>query len=386
MPISQPSPDRLVFQPKYKSIISFQIIYGMLIICYLSIAGASVVAGALLFSFVLSKSLAASYLNILNDPSRVSMIILVCIFISLFAGYYFYLAWLLLRHQIADSCTFDRTTSLASDLYFGEAYIQQRNIFNRKRTIIIPLDKIVDIRVQHLSWLYLGNFNIVLNTSLSAKPIYISKLIQNVKPTLDLRSIEARLAIVPSLIREIELIREFLYLPPKPSYLVNESIDCLVQALQNFYKSKILKETSHNFTYYRLCKLPWYSETWDFDSNLSIVTIEYRYFGKKVVRRIAMDMIRSIVIKRELSTPMDSIGETFNCQVKERYSAILVPIESSSKSKNDYRAFYIPGSLPNGYRRLYTSESLSETKDFAERLNCYLNLANQESNIQLTHQ
>jgi hypothetical protein len=380
MPISQQSPDRLVFQPKYKSIISFQIVYGILSSCCLLCGGASLFGIAYGFSAFLSKSLRGSYTNLFSDASKLLEFISIISLLILFSIFSFYLSWFLSTHCITESCTFDRTGSLSSDLCFGEVYIQQRNILNRKRTIRIPLDKIVDIRVQYLSWLYLSSFDIVLNTSLSAKPIYISKLMQNVKPTLDLRSIEARQAIVPSLIREIELIRKFLDLSPKPSYLVDDSINCLVPTLQNFHKSKTLQETSHNFTYYRLCKLPWYSETWDFNYNLGMVTIEYRYFGKKVVRRIAIDTIRSIVIKRELSTPMASIGELFNCQVKERYSAILVPTASSSKYKNDYRVFYIPGNLPNGYKRLYTSESLLETKGFVDRLNYYLGLANQESN------
>jgi hypothetical protein len=382
MTISQPSPDRLVFQPKYKSIISFQILYGILTICSLSIAGAFVVEIGLLFSFVLSKSLAASYLNISNDTQRVTTIILICIFTAVYSAFNLYLARLLLSHHITDSCTFDRTASSSDSLYFGDVLIQQRNIFDRKRTIKIPLHKILDIQVQRVSWLYLSGFDIVLNTTLSAKPTYISKIAQNVKPFATLKSILAKGGIVPSLIKEIELIREFLYLPPKPSYLVDENSDCMVPDFMHFYKSKILKETSNNFTYYRLCILLWYAETYDFNSIAGIVTIEYRYFGMKFVRRIAMDTIQSIVLKRELITPMDSIGEIFNLPAKERYSAILVPTESNFKREKSDRAFYIPGNLSNGYKRLYTSNNLLEVKDFADRLNHYLAVADRESSLQ----
>jgi hypothetical protein len=381
MPISQPSPDLLIFKPKYKSIISFQIVYGMLTFCYLLCGGASLFGLAYIFSAILSKNLRASYINIFNNSSELLEIAPIVTAIALFSIFFFYLTWLLFNHHITDSCTFDRSSSSSSDLSFGDAYIQQRNIFNRKRTIKIPLNKIVDIRVQYLSWLYLSNFDILLKTSLSANPIYISKLMQHVKPTLDLKSIEARQSIVSSLIRETESIREFLDLPPKPSYLVDGSLDCLIPALQNFHKSKILQENPDRFIYYRLCKLPWYRETYNFDSNLGVVTIEYRYFGQKISQCIAMNTIRSIVIKREISTPIDSIGEAFNCQAKERYSAILVPIKSSS-NKNDDRAFYIPGNLPNGYRRLYTSSNRSDVQDFTDRLNYYLSLADRESQLE----
>jgi hypothetical protein len=128
--------------------------------------------------------------------------------------------------------------------------------------------------------------------------------------------------------------------------------------------------------------VPWYSETYNFDSNLGVVTIESRYFGQKSSRRIAMNTIRSIVIKREISTSTDSIGEAFNCQSKEKYSAILVPIESYPKYTDDYRAFYIPGNLPNGYRRLYTSSNRSDVQDFTERLNYYLSSADRASQLE----
>ena len=383
MSISQLSPDRLIFQPKYKSIISFQIVYGMLTSCYLLCGGASLFGLAYIFSAILSKSLRASYINIFSNRSELLEIILIVTLLTLFSIFFLSLTWLLFEHHITDSCTFDRTSSPSSGLDFGEVYIQQRNIFNRKKTIKIPLDKVVDIRIQYLSWIYLSSFDLVLNTSLSAKPIYIAKLMQNVKPIADFRSIvQVKGAIIPSLIRELELINDFLNLGSKPSYLVDESVNCLSPILLNFHKYKILQETHINFTYYRLCKLPWYSETYNFDSKLSMVTIEYRYLGRKLSRCIAMNTIQSIVIKRELSTPIDSIGEAFNCQAKERYSAILVPIESSSKSKNDYRACYIPGNLPNGYRRIYTSSNRSEVQDFTDRLNYYLSLADRESKLE----
>jgi hypothetical protein len=382
MPISQPSPDRLIFQPKYKSIISFQIVYGILISFYLFCSGGSLFGLAHIFSAILSKSLRASYLNIFNNGSELLIITFIVGFLTLFSIFFFYLAWLLFNHYITDSCTFDRTIAPASEPYFGELYIQQRNIFSRKRTVKIPLDKIIDIRVRSFSWIYLGNFDILLYTTLSARPIYISKLVQNIKPIVSLESILAREGIVPSLIKEIELIREFLLLPPKPSYLVDGSTNCIFPTLQNFRESKILQETPYNFTYYRLCKLPWYRETYNFDSNLGVVTIEYRYFGQKFVRRIAMDTIRSILIKRELSKPMDSIGEAFNCQAKERYSAILVPIESSSVYKNTLWSFYTQGNLQNGYRRLYTSSNRSDVQDFTDRLNYYLSSADRASKLE----
>ncbi len=382
MPISQPSPDRLVFQPKYKSIISFQIVYGMLTSCCLLGGGASLFWLAYIFSVILSKSLRASYLNIFNDRSELLEITLIVTFLTLFSIFFFYLTGLLFNHRVTDSCTFDRTSSPSSDLYFGEVYIQQRNIFNRKRTIKIPLDQIVDIRIQYFSWLYLSRFDILLDTTLSARPICISKLVQNIKPIVTLESILMLEGIIPSLIEEIESIREFLYLPPKPSYLVDGSINCLPPTLLNFHKSKILQETPYNFSYYRRCKLPWYSETYNFDSNLGEVTIKSRYFGQKSSRRIAMNNIRSIVIKREISTPRDSIREAFSCQTKERYSAILVPIESYSPYNSDYRAFYIPGNLPNGYRRLYTSSNRSDVQDFTDRLNYYLNSADRASKLE----
>jgi hypothetical protein len=382
MPISQPSPDRLVFQPKYKSIISFQIVYGMLISCWLLGGGWSLFGLAYIFSATLSKSLRVSYLNIFNDGSELLTIIFIVLLLTPFSIFFFYLAWLLLNHRITDSCTFDRTSSPSSDLYFGEVYIQQRNIFNRKRTIKIPLDKIVDIRTQYFSWLYLSYFDILLDTTLSARPIYISKLAQNIKPIVTLESTLVREGIIPSLIKEIESIREFLYLPPKPSYLVDESINCLPPTLLNFHQAKILQDTPYNFNYYRRCKVPWYSETYNFDSNLGVVTIESRYFGQKSSRRIAMNTIRSIVIKREISTSTDSIGEAFNCQSKEKYSAILVPIESYPKYTDDYRAFYIPGNLPNGYRRLYTSSNRSDVQDFTDRLNYYLSSADRASKLE----
>lgn len=385
MTISQPSPDRLIFQPKYKSIVSFQIVYGILIICFLSIAGASVVAGGLLFSFVLSKSLAASYLNISNDPSRVATIILGFIFITLFAAFYFYLAYLLLKHHITDSCTFDRVTSTSSDWYFGDLLIQQRNIFNQKRNIKIPLHTITDIRVQYLSWVYLTNFNVLLSTNLSAQPIYISNLVHNPFLFFTIKSIVARGSIVASSIKEIESIRGFLHLPPKPSYLVDESYDYLVPSLINFHDPKILKETSNTFIYLRRYKLLWYRETCNFNSELGMITIEYQYFTQKFVRRIAMDTIQSVIIKRELSTPIDSIGEIFHCSTTERYSAILVAKDSSLKRDRGYKGFYIPGNIFNGYGRVYTSKKLLDTKNFADRLNHYLSLADRDSSLKSTY-
>jgi hypothetical protein len=382
MPISQPSADRLIFQPKYKSIILFQIVYGILISFYLFCGGWSLFGLAYIFSAVLSKSLRASYLNLFNDRSELLVITFIVLLITLFSIFFFYLTWLLFNHHITDSCTFDRTIAPASELYFGELYIQQRNIFSRKRTVKIPLDKIIDIRVRSFSWIYLGNFDILLYTTLSARPIYISKLAQNIKPIVSLESILTREGIVPSLIKEIELIREFLLLPPKPSYLVDGSTNCIFPILQNFRKSKILQETPCNFTYYRLCKLLWYRETYNFDSNLGVVTIEYRYFGQKFSRSIAMNTIRSIVIKRELSTPRDSLCEALNYQTKERYSSILVPIESYSKHKNYHGVFYILGNLTNRYKRLYTSRNRSDVQDFTDRLNYYLSSANRASKLE----
>jgi hypothetical protein len=383
MPISQPSPDRLVFQPKYKSIISFQIFYGILIPFWLLGGGGSLLGLAYIFSATLSKSLRASYLNIFNDGSELLAItFFVVLLLTVFSIFFFYLTWLLFNHHITDSCTFDRTSSPSSDLYFGEVYIQQRNIFNRKRTIKIPLDKIVDIRIQYFSWLYISCFDVLLDTTLSARSIYISKLAQNVKLIVSLEPILVREGVIPSLIEEIESIREFLYLPLKPSYLVDGSINYLPITLLNFHQAKILQETPDNFTYHCRCKLPWYNETYNFDSNLGVVTIESRYLGQKLSRRIAMNTIRSIVIKREISTPMDSIGEAFNCQTKERYSAILVPIESYPQYTDDYRAFYIPGNLPNGYRRLYTSSNRSDVQDFTDRLNYYLSSADRASQLE----
>ena len=99
MPISQPSPDRLIFQPKYKSIISFQIVYGMLISLCLLCGGGSLFVLAYIFSAILSKTLRASYLNIFNNESELLGIIPVVILPTLFSIFFFYLTWLLFNHR-----------------------------------------------------------------------------------------------------------------------------------------------------------------------------------------------------------------------------------------------------------------------------------------------
>ncbi len=318
-----------------------------------------------LLALILSKTVKASYLHIVNDIplllgfSFIIFISVVCASILLL------IPFRLVKLNVAESCAFERGTS--SDLHFGEVCIYQRNICTNKRGIVkLQLDTILDIRLESPGWRNGWKFTIGLITSqqLESICIYHSSL-PGVDWEIDPSKVGVKFqATINSLNRELELTRDFLYLSPKPAYLNKVISNSIFPELHKLYHLlKILDETSSNLTYKLTHSLSPYGETWNFNSDSGIVTVQYRYFVKISTKSIAMDTIQEIAIERELISPVDGIYRFFSGRSNEKYSAILL-IEGKDNCE-----------------RIFTSSSLSDVKDFVDRVNYHIDRSRQTSKV-----
>lgn len=293
--IASVTENRLVFESKHQYLLLYRIIYWLSIPYCLFAAGSSMSTAGNLLALILSKTVKASYLHIVNDIPLLLGFSFIIVLSVVCASILLWIPFGIVKLNVTEFCAFERGTS--SDLHFEEVCIHQRNIFtNKKKIIKLQLDTILDIRLESPGWRNGWKFTIGLITSqqLESICVYHSSLpgVWKIDPSKVGVNFQAT---INSLNPELKLTRNFLYLSPKPAYLNKVISNSIFPELHKLYhRLKILDETSSNLTYKLTHSLSPYGETWNFNSGSGIVTVQYRYFVKISTKSIAMDTIQTI--------------------------------------------------------------------------------------------
>lgn len=235
MSISQPSPDRLIFDSHSRSSRSVRVGYWIAIFVFLGEVGLSIFALGWLLSKILSQSFTLSYLVILNDLQFFLLIVFIITTLVIIASVFTYISLNIFTNtRITGICTFDRVTSHSHRPYAGEVSIEQRNILNQKKIVKIPLDKIVDLRLQYGIYAPMLTLQILLITDRSARPIIIGDLPYSFSKVKSQQLMQL-------MVEETDRIREFINLPLKPSYLVDGKSDYSVVPLARKSQNNYLR-------------------------------------------------------------------------------------------------------------------------------------------------
>jgi hypothetical protein len=352
MTIDRPSPDILIFDPPPQSIQHFRAVHRLVVLLVLTCLAALFII--LLLELILLFDLIFRYkifgiVNI-NVP-------IVCGFVAIFASVVSSLAAYMLcrinKPVLVQSCIFDR--------HAGELSIHQYNLFNRHRkTITIPLNKIVDIQVRHPLPLSDDFSAISLITKQSSKPIY---LFQKVSPK------EVSIFAMKSLLEEVAIIRKFLNLPIEPPYMMVKRPKWYRLSAAPVFDEFIRSIDETNATL--VCNLqygrPWQKTIWKFDRIAANIEVQSHICIGELLQYIIMrSEIRSIAIKTEflpLEIPIHKLARfTHRRQYQKQYSAILIPIDRANLKSQQ------------GYWRIFTSTDLSLVCDLVDRVQAHFNL------------
>jgi hypothetical protein len=368
MSISQPSPDRLIFHSERRSTLSLHLSYWLVILIYLGGSGVLICELGSIFSKILSKTFALSYVATPNNTAILIILILAIVILSIIAASCLYLSSCIFRFdRITKCCTFDRTTSDSDRPNHGEVSIEQLNLFNRQQVIKIPFDEIVDLRLQYGANTPSRDILLLLITNRSVRAIIIGNFPHNF-------SKQKSQAILQLMAEEVDKIREFINLPIKPAYLVDGKGDYSTIPLGYKSKHKILEHTGDILTFTSIFRRGG-RETWSFDLKSERVTSNYRLAILSFVKTIKMSEIKSIAIKRESSVYVAAARELlipltgkflFDLD-RDRYSLIAILKDGSS-----FRC-------KTNYLRILTSTNLSTVQEFAELVRSHLNLSDRSA-------
>jgi hypothetical protein len=358
MTIDRPSPDILVFDPPAQSIKHFRAVHRSLIVLGI-ILFVAIIAGTI-FESILCFELLLRY-QIYPTDSKLAIIIVVGLCGVITSGLNplsIYILLNLKKPTLVQSCTFDRSS--------GKLSIQQYNLFDRyAKTIEVPLSIIVDIQVRNYPVQLADDFlSISLMTRQSSKPIYIFQ-----------RSIPKQipLPIMKSLLREVEIIRDFLHLPSEPSYIITDRLkwyEVMFTSPVSNDRLRSIEQTNDTL----VCNLRFgrygMSKVWRFDRTTAKIKIECHTLIGKSSKYITRSEIQTIALKTEFlpleSTPYKLISNMHRKEYQKQYSAILIPRDRSSLKPK------------NGYWRIFTSNDLSMVRDLADRIREHLDLPSEE--------
>jgi hypothetical protein len=366
MPLQQPSPDRLIFTSDRRPSIARRVDRIIDWIALLTIVSA---CGCLLYfsGLLLGKFLSHSFAIFLAKPlDYVPYLSVVCTIIFVFSALSAFFCYYLTTFALFSSSSYYQLELRLPDLEYpdrGELSLVRMNIFGKKKTIQIPLDKVLDIRIAYTDT-YPNSIQILLVTSIHVKPI----LVGNSSYSFSEKRIKKMLQ---STVAEIETIREFLNLPRKPSYLVDEKGDLSTTVVYCRGNQKILEDTQNVFRFISIFE--YFSQTWNFDCQNSYVKLQSRYLGCKYNQKIEVASIKYVCIKREsyglymllaVSGALLSPNASKNLAHlrRDRYSLILV-LKDGATFK-----------CPNNYLRVFSSTDLCLLEEYADRLRSHLNL------------
>ncbi len=352
MTIDRPSPDILIFEPPPQSIEHFRAVHRLAIVLVLIVFATLFVflllGSILLFDLMFRyKIFGIANINVLTVCGSVA------VFASLYNSLVVHTLFRINKPVLAQSCIFDHNT--------GELSIRQSNLFDRHRkTITIPLNKIVDIQVRQPLPLSDGFSAISLITKQSSKPIY---LFQKVSPK------EVSTFAMKSLLEEVAIIRKFLNLPIEPPYMILKRPKWYRLSAAPVFDEFIRSIDETNSTL--VCNLqygrPWQKTICKFDRVATNIEIEFHTCIGKFSHEIIMrSEIKSIAIKTEFLPVEVSTHKlarfAHRRQYQKQYSAILIP-SNLAKLKPQ-----------QGYWRIFTSTDLSMVRDLVDRVQAHLNL------------
>lgn len=358
MTIDRPSSDILVFNPPPQSIKDFRIVHRSLTVGLMMALAACI--SLFIFTAVYIFNFLLRYEIYYTDSKLIAMLVIgVCaIFIAISNAVLLYILLNLKKPTLVQSCTFDRSS--------GQLSIQQYNLFDRHpRTIEIYLSTIVDVQIRNYPVQLADDFlSISLMTRQSSKPVYIFQ-----------RSIPKQipLPIMQSLLKEVEIIRDFLQLPSEPPYKI---IDCL-----NWYElmftapapTERLKSIDQNSDTLIYALQPGrYGERkiLKFDRTAANIEIERRTLIGKFSQHINRSDIQAIDLKTEFLPLEYSLNKLIGCfhkkQYQKQYSAILILSDRASKKPK------------SGYWRIFTTNDLSMVKELVDRIGTHLDLPVEE--------
>jgi hypothetical protein len=351
MTIDRPNPDILIFDPPPQSIQHFRAVHRPAIALVTIFFAAGLIL--LLLGSILLFDLMLRY-KIYGMAKIDAPIVcgLVAIFVSLFNSLVVHIIFKINKPVLVRSCTFDRHAGVLS--------IQQYNLFDRhRRTITIPLNKIVDIQVRQPLPLSDDFYAISLMTNQSSKPIY---LFQNVSPK------EISTFAMKSLLEEVAIIRKFLNLSSEPPYMIVKRPKWYELSADPVFDEFIRSIDQNNHKL--ICNLQsrwfWQKVSWKFDATEQIIEIESRTLIDNSSKQIIRAEIKSIAIKTEFLPIEVSTHKlarfAHRRQYQKQYSAILIPSDRVNLKPQ------------SGYWRIFTSTDLSMVCDLADRIQAHLNL------------
>jgi hypothetical protein len=353
MTIDRQSPDILIFDPPPQSIQHFRAVHRLAIALVLIFFAAGLIL--LLSGSILLFDLMLRYkIYVIAKIEAPIVCGLVAVFVSLFNSLVVHILFKINKPVLVQSCTFDR--------HAGELSIQQYHLFDQHRkTIIIPLNTIVDIQVRHYPIPMSNDFSAIsLITKQSSKPVY---LFQKLSPK------EISTFAMKSLLKEVAIIRKFLNLPSEPPYMIVKRPKWYKILFATPIPDELIRSINQNndkLTYNLQSRQFWRKISWKFDAIAQKIEIEsWTLIGNRS-KYITRSEIRSIAIKTEFLPIEISTHKlarfAHRRQYQKQYSAILIP---SNRAKLKPQT---------GYWRIFTSTDLPLVCDLVDRVQAHLNL------------